>query len=283
VPRAGAPFAQRQNLNRIPVAPERHTVSIHAERIWLSTRGQARSRRGRWQLLSRSRDAVAAHCPADRCCRCEIRSSLVTAGSSSSANGTSVAAPKIAHLGGLIQREIPNASVDLMRALIVTRPNGPTGWRRPRTHCVCSGTAFRTPIGPLRPGGARCLITIEERIPIGTAQYFRIPFPAELYRSNSRSPASGIGHPRVSGSGPQDKCQVPWEPSSNGASPKSGSVSISFEGAASTVNPAASAGEEEELEDQPGRRLELDCQTAPPHPRHGAERLVRGARIGFQR
>jgi Subtilase family len=96
-------------------------------------------------------------------------------------NGTSVAAPKVAHLAGLIEREIPNASVDLIRALIVNSARWPDQLANTEDTLRILGYCVPEPDRALRPGGSRCLITIEERIPIGTAHYFRIPFPAELF------------------------------------------------------------------------------------------------------
>jgi hypothetical protein len=195
VPRAGAPFAQRQILNRRPVAqsatpsPFTRTGPGYMREI----KPEVVEEGGNYYLEGGTRlrrnaqltDVAVANSQFARDGRL-IRFM----------NGTSVAAPKVAHLAGLIEREIPNASVDLIRALIVNAAQWPERLATIEDTLRVLGYGVPDPNRALAPGGARCLITVDERIAIGTAHYFRIPFLLicltellkPLFGSRSRSP-----------------------------------------------------------------------------------------------
>ncbi len=98
--------------------------------------------------------------------------------------GTSYAAAKVSHLCGRIAEELPDASVDLIRALVV----GSAIWPQRLNSVVETVRIFGYGVPraerALRPGGERCLIIIEDEIRIGHAQFFRIPFPTNLFEAN---------------------------------------------------------------------------------------------------
>jgi hypothetical protein len=102
----------------------------------------------------------------------------------------------------------------------------------------------------LTPGGARCIITIEERIPIGTAHYFRIPFPTDLF---DRTPETRL---RVSVTlayrAPVRKTNARYRGTIlEWGFSKIGESFDQFRRRCSIVNPAAAAEEDDELEDEP--------------------------------
>lgn len=99
-------------------------------------------------------------------------------------NGTSVATPKTTHLGGLIERTITDASVDLIRALIVNSAEWPLELASRELTLRLFGYGVPRPERALEPGGARCLIALEDTIRIGDANYYRIPFPTDLFERN---------------------------------------------------------------------------------------------------
>jgi hypothetical protein len=249
VPRAGAPFAQRQNLNRRPVAqnsapsPFTRTGFGYLREI----KPEVVEEGGNYYLEGGTRlrrnaqltDVAVANSQFAR----DGRLVKFT-------NGTSVAAPKVAHLAGIIEREIPNASVDLIRALIVNSAQWPDRLANTEDTLRVLGYGVPEPDRALRPGGSRCLITIEERIPIGTAHYFRIPFPAELF---DRTPEVRL---RVSVTlsyrAPVRKTNARYRGTVlEWGFSKIGESFDQFRRRCSTVNPAAAADDEEELEDQP--------------------------------
>ena len=249
VPRAGAPFAQRQNLNRRPIAqsgtpsPFTRTGPGYLREI----KPEVVEEGGNYYLEGGTRlrrnaqltDVAVANSQFARDGR------LVKF-----VNGTSVAAPKVAHLAGLIQREIPQASVDLIRALIVNAAQWPERLATTEDTLRILGYGVPSADRALVPGGARCLITIEERIPIGTAHYFRIPFPTALF---DRTPETRL---RVSVTlayrAPVRKTNAKYRGTIlEWGFSKIGESCDQFRRRCSTVNPAASAEEDEELEDEP--------------------------------
>ena len=188
VPRAGAPFAQRQNLGRRPVAqnaspsPFTRTGPGYLREI----KPEVVEEGGNYYLEGGTR------------LRRNAQLTDVAVANSQFAhdgrlvkfmNGTSVAAPKVAHLAGLVERKLPNASVDLIRALIVNAAQWPERLATIDDTLRVLGFGVPDPDRALAPGGARCLITVDERITIGTAHYFRIPFPDDLF---DRSPETRI-------------------------------------------------------------------------------------------
>jgi hypothetical protein len=249
VPRAGAPFAQRQILNRRPVAqsatpsPFTRTGPGYMREI----KPEVVEEGGNYYLEGGTRlrrnaqltDVAVANSQFARDGRL-IRFM----------NGTSVAAPKVAHLAGLIEREIPNASVDLIRALIVNAAQWPERLATIEDTLRVLGYGVPDPNRALAPGGARCLITVDERIAIGTAHYFRIPFPVDMF---DRTPETLI---RVSVTlayrAPVRKTNAKYRGTIlEWGFSKMGETFDQFRRRCSTVNPAASPEEEEELEDEP--------------------------------
>jgi hypothetical protein len=95
--------------------------------------------------------------------------------------GSSVAVPKVAHLVSDILRVLPDASADLLRAAVVNSAEWPeqlaTQERTLRTY----GYGVPSPERALNPGGSRCILIIEDAVPIGWAHYHTIPFPTDLF------------------------------------------------------------------------------------------------------
>ena len=98
--------------------------------------------------------------------------------------GTSVAAAKVSHLCGRISEQLPGASVDLIRALVVCSATWPQRLGSLENTVRLFGYGVPDPKRALNPGGERCLIVIEDEIQIGHAQFFRIPFPTNLFDAN---------------------------------------------------------------------------------------------------
>jgi Subtilase family len=98
--------------------------------------------------------------------------------------GTSFAAAKVSNLAGLIQREIPNASPDLIRALIVNSASWPERLKSIDETLRLWGYGVPNRERALLAQGSRSLAIIEDVIQIGHAQIFRIPFPHELFEDN---------------------------------------------------------------------------------------------------
>jgi hypothetical protein len=249
VPRAGAPFAQLQNLNRRPVAQD-------AEPSPFTRTGPGYLREIKPEVVEEGGNYYLEN---GTHLRRNAQLTDVAVANSQFArdgrlirflNGTSVAAPKVAHLAGLIEREIPNASVDLIRALIVNAAQWPARLETTEETLRVLGYGVPEPGRALGPGGARCLITIEERIPIGTAQYYRIPFPTDLF---DQTPETRL---RVSVTlayrAPVRKTNAKYRGTIlEWAFSKIGESFDQFRRRCSTVNPAVPAEEEEAIEDQP--------------------------------
>ena len=98
--------------------------------------------------------------------------------------GTSFAAAKVSNLAGLIQRQIPNASPDLIRALIVNSASWPERLGSIDETVRLWGYGVPNRERALLAQGPRSLIVIEDVIQIGHAQIFRIPFPHDLFEDN---------------------------------------------------------------------------------------------------
>ncbi len=165
-------------------------------------------------------------------------------------NGTSVAAPKVAHLAGLIDRALPEASVDLIRALIVNAAEWPMRLGTTEDTLRVLGYGVPQTDRALSPEGPRCLVNIEERIAIGSAHYFRIPFPSDLF---DHSPEIRI---RVSVTlayrAPVRKTNAKYRGTIlEWSFSKIGESFDQFRRRCSTVNPATAADEEDEIEDEP--------------------------------
>lgn len=102
-------------------------------------------------------------------------------------HGTSFAVPRVAHLAGRILAALPEATPDLLRALVVNSAEWPTrvargdrddalrtfGYGVPRAHRIFD------------IGGPRSVIVVEGRIPIGHVHYFMIPFPHEIFGAST--------------------------------------------------------------------------------------------------
>jgi hypothetical protein len=249
VPRAGAAFAQRQNQNRRPVA--QNGAPSPFTRTGPGYLGEVKpevvEEGGNYYLEGGTRlrrnpqltDVAVANSQFARDGR------LVKF-----VNGTSVAAPKVAHLAGLIERELPNASVDLIRALIVNAAQWPERLANTEDTLRVLGFGVPDPDRALAPGGVRCLITVDDRIVIGKAHYFRIPFPTNLF---DRSPETRI---RVSVTlayrAPVRKTNAKYRGTIlEWGFSKIGEGFDQFRRRCSTVNPAAAPEEEAELEDEP--------------------------------
>lgn len=98
--------------------------------------------------------------------------------------GTSFAAAKVSHLCGRIAEQLPEVSVDLIRALIVGSAMWPQRLNSVPETVRTFGYGVPQEERALRPGAERCLIIIEDEIRIGHAQFFRIPFPTNLFEAN---------------------------------------------------------------------------------------------------
>lgn len=249
VPRAGAPFSQRQNMNRRPVAqsgtPSPFTRSGFG--YLREIKPEIVEEGGNYYLEGGTRLRRNAQLTDVAVANSQFASDgrLVRFMS-----GTSVAAPRVAHLAGLIERELPNASVDLIRALIVNSAQWPVRLATTEDTLRVLGYGVPDPGRALLPGGGRCLITIEDRIRIGTAHYFRVPFPTDLF---DRTPETRLRvsvtlayRPPVRKTNAKYRGTVlEWGFS------KIGESFDQFRRRCSTVNPAVSAEDAEELEDEP--------------------------------
>lgn len=98
-------------------------------------------------------------------------------------HGTSVAAPKVAHLAGRILEALPGAGPDLLRALIVNGAEWPQPVRRSDREDALRQFGYGVPRAPriFDISGSRSMILIEDSIRIGRVQYFVIPFPREIF------------------------------------------------------------------------------------------------------
>jgi hypothetical protein len=95
--------------------------------------------------------------------------------------GTSVAAPPVAHLAARILEKLPAAGADLLRALIINSALWPSILGTTEDTLRVFGYGAPNPHRALEPGGPTCLMYAEEIIQIGRVQFFRIPFPRELF------------------------------------------------------------------------------------------------------
>ncbi|HBY62923.1 MAG TPA: hypothetical protein DEH78_24130, partial [Solibacterales bacterium] len=249
VPQAGAPFTQRQTMNRRPIAqngapsPFTRTGLGYLREV----KPEVVEEGGNFYIEAGTRlrrnaqltDVAVANSQFARDGRL-IRFM----------NGTSVAAPKVAHLAGLIERTIPGASVDLIRALIVNAAHWPERLATTEDTLRILGYGVPDPERALLPGGARCLITIEDRIPIGSAHYFRIPFPTDLF---DPTPETVI---RVSVTlayrAPVRKTNAKYRGTIlEWGFSKMGESFDQFRRRCSTVNPEDSTDDEADIEDEP--------------------------------
>src|SRR5215472_720822 len=98
--------------------------------------------------------------------------------------GTSFAAARTSNLAGLIQRAIPNASPDLVRALIINSADWPGRLNSIDDTVRLWGYGVPQLERALDAQGPRSLIIIEDEIEIGHAQFFKIPFPHDLFEDN---------------------------------------------------------------------------------------------------
>lgn len=98
-------------------------------------------------------------------------------------NGTSFAAPRVAHLAGRVLEALPSASPDLLRALVVNSAEWPSrGARDERENALRTfGYGVPRPERIFDIGGSRSVVVIEGRIPIQHVQYFAVPFPREIF------------------------------------------------------------------------------------------------------
>lgn len=99
-------------------------------------------------------------------------------------NGTSLSAPRVAHLAAEILEVLPGASVDLVRALIVNAAEWPMQLATVEAALRTFGYGVPHRDRALLPAGPRCILIIEDEIQIGHAQYFRVPFPTDLFERN---------------------------------------------------------------------------------------------------
>jgi len=95
--------------------------------------------------------------------------------------GTSVAAPRVAHLAARILEVLPAAGADLLRSLIVNSATWPSVMTSKEDTLRLFGYGVPNSARALEPGGPRCLLYAEETISIGHVQFFRIPFPLDLF------------------------------------------------------------------------------------------------------
>lgn len=100
-------------------------------------------------------------------------------------NGTSFAAPRVAHLAGRVLAALPGASPDLLRALVVNSAEWPTRVARDEREAALRSFGYGVPrperIFDIR--GPRSVIVIEGRIPIDHVHYFVVPFPREVFHA----------------------------------------------------------------------------------------------------
>jgi len=250
VPRAGIPFTQRQNLNRRPVAQDASPSPFTRSGFGYlrEIKPEVVEEGGNYYLEAGTRLRRNAQLTDVAVANAEFSTDgrLIKF-----VNGTSVAAPKVAHLAGLIDRTLPNASVDLMRALIVNSAEWPVRLASTEDTLRVLGYGVPSPDRALTPAGPRCLINIEERIAIGSAHYFRIPFPSELFE---HSPETRL---RVSVTlayrAPVRKTNAKYRGTVlEWSFSKIGESFDQFRRRCSTVNPASAPDDEEdEIEDEP--------------------------------
>lgn len=103
--------------------------------------------------------------------------------------GTSVAAPRVAHLAARILETLPDAGADLLRGLIVNRADWPAPLESPDFALRVFGYGVPDPDRALNSGGPRAVLYAQEIIQIGRVHFFRIPFPTDLF---ARSPETRI-------------------------------------------------------------------------------------------
>jgi hypothetical protein len=97
-------------------------------------------------------------------------------------NGTSMAAPQVSYLAARILAALPDATVDLVRALIINCAAWPSRLDGDVDNTLrVLGYGVPRADRALAPGGPRCITIIEDEIRIGHAQYFRVPFPTHLF------------------------------------------------------------------------------------------------------
>lgn len=95
--------------------------------------------------------------------------------------GTSVAAPPVAHLAARVLEILPAAGADLLRAIAVNSAAWPSFINSTTDTLRLSGYGVPDSSRALESGGPRCVLYAEEIIQIGRVQFFRIPFPSELF------------------------------------------------------------------------------------------------------
>lgn len=95
--------------------------------------------------------------------------------------GTSLSAPRIAHLAARLLEILPAAGVDLLRTLIVNSAAWPARAGSISDTLRLFGYGVPNRERAMEPGGPRALMFVEDSIRIGHVQFFRIPFPSEMF------------------------------------------------------------------------------------------------------
>jgi hypothetical protein len=95
--------------------------------------------------------------------------------------GTSVAAPRVAHLAARILEILPAAGADLLKGLIVNSAMWPSNLGSTEVTLRLFGYGVPNSDRAMYSGGPRCVLYTEEIIRIGRVHFFRIPFPRELF------------------------------------------------------------------------------------------------------
>jgi len=95
--------------------------------------------------------------------------------------GTSLAAPRVAHLAARLLEVLPAAGVDLLRSLIVNSASWPARLNSVEDTLRLYGYGVPNKARAMEPGGPRALMFVEDTIRIGHVQFFRIPFPTDLF------------------------------------------------------------------------------------------------------
>jgi hypothetical protein len=102
--------------------------------------------------------------------------------------GTSYAAPKVAHLAGLIVARYPEASPNLIRALLVQSarlPDGVEGWDRKLTMRLC-GYGVPDLVRAIYCQPQRVTYYREGEITPGEVQIYEIPVPKEMHAAKGK-------------------------------------------------------------------------------------------------
>jgi hypothetical protein len=95
--------------------------------------------------------------------------------------GTSVSAPCVAHLAARVLEVLPAAGVDLLRSLIVNSAAWPARVGSIEDTLRLFGYGVPNKERAMQPGGPRALMFVEDSILIGHVQFFRVPFPSDMF------------------------------------------------------------------------------------------------------